>query len=63
MKKKYQNAFLAFGIVVLALMVSQLDFVQVHDGLARTGYWFLAVVALWGLLYVLNTAAWYVIIR
>lgn len=63
MKEKYQNAFLAFGIVVLALMVSQLDFVQVHDGLARTGYWFLAVVALWGLLYVLNTAAWYVIIR
>lgn len=62
MKKKYQNAFFAFGIAVLAVMVSQLDFAQVWAGLRRAGYWFFAVVALWLFLYVFNTAAWYIII-
>lgn len=63
MKNKYQNAFLIFGLVVLAVMVSQLDFKQVGEGLARAGYWFFAVVGLWFFLYGLNTAAWYVIIN
>lgn len=63
MKKKYQNGFLIFGLVVLAVMVSQLDYQQVSEGLARAGYWFFAVVGLWLFLYVLNTAAWYVIIN
>ncbi len=63
MKKKYQNGFFLFGIVVLVVMLTQLDFAQVWSGLQHAGYWFFAVVALWGVLYILNTAAWYVIIR
>lgn len=63
MKSKYQNGFLIFGLIVLAVMVSQLDFKQVGEGLARAGYWFFAVVGLWFFLYGLNTAAWYVIIN
>jgi len=63
MKKQYQNAFLIFGAVVLVIMVCQLDFVQVWDGLSRAGYWFFAVVALWTFLYMFNTLAWYVIIN
>ena len=63
MKKKYQNGFLVFGLIVLGLMVSQLDFNEVWDGIQRAGYWFLAVVVLWAFLYILNTAAWWVIIK
>ena len=62
MKKKYQNAFFAFGIAVLAVMVSQLDFAQAWAGLRRAGYWFFAVLALWLFLYMLNTSAWLIII-
>ena len=63
MKKKYQNAFFVFGIVVLIIMITQLDFKQVWDGLQHAGYWFFAVVALWAFLYIFNTATWYIIIR
>ena len=63
MKKKYQNAFFAFGLIVLAVMVTQLDFKEVWAGLQHAGYWFFAVVALWAVLYMFNTAAWYIIIR
>lgn len=62
MKSKYQNAFLIFGLAVLAAMLTQLDYAQVWAGLRRAGYWAAAVVALWAGLYVLNTAAWRVII-
>ena len=63
MNKKYQNGFFVFGITVLAIMVTQLDFSQVWNGLRHAGYWFFAVLALWLFLYLFNTAAWYLIIR
>ena len=63
MKKKYQNGFFAFGLLVLIVMVTQLDFAQVWSGLKHAGYWFFAVVALWAFLYVFNAAAWFVIIK
>lgn len=63
MKKKYQNGFFAFGLLVLIIMVTQLDFAEVWNGLKHAGYWFFAVVALWAVLYIFNTAAWYVIIK
>lgn len=63
MKKKYQNGFFLFGIIVLGIMLTQLDFKEAWSGLCHAGYWFLAVVVLWAFLYILNTAAWYIIIN
>ena len=54
MKKKYQNGFFLFGIVVLVIMVTQLDFAEVWRGLQHAGYWFFAVVVLWAFLYIFN---------
>lgn len=48
---------------MLAVMLSQLDYRQVWDGLRSAGYWFFAVVALWAFLYMFNTATWYIIIK
>ena len=44
-------------------MVTQLDFAEVWKGLRHAGYWFFAVVGLWAVLYIFNTAAWYIIIK
>lgn len=63
MKKKYQNGFFIFGLVLLGIMLTQLDYAEVWRGLQHTGYCFFAVLALWMALYVLNTSAWYIIIK
>jgi len=60
MKKKYQNGFFIFGLVLLGIMLTQLDYAEVWRGLQHTGYWFFAVLALWMALYVLNASAWYI---
>ena len=62
MKKKYQNAFFLFGLLVLIIMASQLDFKQAWDGICHAGYWFANVLVLWVFLYMMNTASWYLII-
>ena len=38
MKKKYQNGFFIFGLAVLIVMVTQLDFHEAWQGLRRAGY-------------------------
>lgn len=63
MKNRYQNGFFIFGLAVLIIMITQLDFTQVWAGLQRAGYWFFAVIALWFFLYMFNTSAWYIIIK
>lgn len=63
MSKKAQNIFLFLGLAMLGVMVSQLDFDEVWKGVSHAGYWFGAVLVLWALLYILNAAAWFIIIR
>ena len=63
MNKKYQNGFFIFGLVVLGIMLTQLDYNEVWQGIQHAGYWFFAVIALWAGLYIFNATAWYIIIR
>ena len=63
MKKKYQNGFFLFGLLVLIIMASQLDFRQAWEGIRHAGYWFVGVLVLWAFLYMINTASWYLIIN
>lgn len=63
MKKKYQNGFFLFGLVALIIMVTQLNFIEVWQGLQHAGYWFFAILLLWVFLYIFNTASWYLIIK
>ena len=63
MNKKYQNYFFLFGLLVLIIMASQLDFRQAWAGIQHAGYWFANVLVLWAFLYMINTASWYLIIN
>lgn len=61
--KKLDNIFFCIGIVAFAIMAMQLDLQEVIDGVKRAGYWFPAVIFLWALLYIINTASWNSIIK
>lgn len=61
--KKLDNIFFCIGIVAFAIMAMQLNLQEVIDGVKRAGYWFPAVVFLWALLYIINTASWGIIIK
>ena len=63
MKAKYENAFFLLGMAILIIMVAQLDFNEVWNGLCHAGYWSVAVIVLWAFLYIFNTASWYIIIN
>lgn len=63
MKKKYQNGFFIFGLLVLIVMATQLDYKEVWASMMHAGYWFLNVLVLWGILYIFNTTSWYIIIN
>lgn len=63
MKKKYQNGFFIFGTLVLIVMITQLDFKETWEGITNAGYWFFAVIALWAVIYLVNTWAWYLLIK
>lgn len=63
MRKKYKNIFFIFGLAVLAVMITQLDFAEVCDGMRKAGYRVVAVMLLWIPLYAINTLTWYIIIR
>lgn len=63
MSKKSQNIFFGFGLLVLIIMITQLDFGEVWRGLSHAGYWFFAVLGLWIFLYGLNALAWWLILR
>ena len=63
MKSSYQNAFFIVGLLLLCGMATQLDWHEVWTGIQHAGYWCIAILLLWGILYCFNTATWYLIIR
>lgn len=65
MKNKYRNIFLIFGIVAIVIMAASFwsDYDEIVEKVKSTGYWFIAVIAIWFVIYFLNAASWYVIIR
>lgn len=63
MKKKYQNGFFIFGLLVFAVMLTQIDYRQAWQGIQQSGSRFVLILLLWAVLYGINTTAWMVIIK
>ena len=63
MSRKWNNIFFGFGLAALILMAAGIDMDEARDALKSASYRFPLIVMLWALLYILNTAAWYLIIN
>lgn len=65
MKSKYRNLFLLFGVAAIAVMLLTFDmpYDELWQNIKRAGYWFPAVILLWGGIYMMNAYAWSLIIN
>ncbi|MCM1108110.1 MAG: flippase-like domain-containing protein [Clostridium sp.] len=64
MSPRLRNVFLAIGVLAVVVMLCTFDmsYTELWNNIRRGGGWFLAVLALWFPIYLLNTWAWHVII-
>ena len=65
MSNKTRNIFFAFGLlaVIVMLFTFKVSFAQLWADILRAGYWLLAILGLWVLLYTMNAWTWRIIIR
>lgn len=65
MKRHIDNVFFIVGVVAVVVMLFTFDvsFTELWGYVATAGHWLAAILALWVLLYFMNTLAWWVIIR
>lgn len=58
----YRTLFFLIGLGMLAYLIYKLGFQAIFENIAKTGWWFGAVVGIWLIIYVLNALAWFFII-
>lgn len=65
MRKRLNNIFFAVGVVAVVIMFFTFDVSlgQLWACIERAGYWIVAVLGLWTMLYVMNAWAWRFIIK
>lgn len=64
MKPNFRNLFFLVGIALLVVMLLSLDMPcsEIWANVCKAGYWLPFNIALWAVIYMMNAAAWYVII-
>ena len=64
MSSRLQNIFLAIGVlaIVVMLFTFEVSYAELWRNLCHAGYWCVAVVLLWAVIYLMNTFAWRTII-
>lgn len=65
MNSKIRNIFFFLGIAAVVIMCFTFDvsFAELWHDLQRAGYWFFAILVLWGFLYAMNALTWRVILQ
>jgi len=65
MSNKVRNIFFAIGIIAIVVMIFTFDvsFTQLWKDICHAGYWLVAMLALWGVLYLMNALTWQVILK
>ena len=64
-RKRVNNLFFLFGLTAVVVMMLTFDvsFVVLWHHLRRAGYWMLAIVGVWFIIYFLNACSWMTIIK
>ncbi|MEG1616580.1 MAG: lysylphosphatidylglycerol synthase transmembrane domain-containing protein [Bacteroidales bacterium] len=59
----WRNIAFLLGGAVLLFMIYTIGIDQIWANVRQTGWWFLAIIGVWGVVYLINTIAWYAIIH
>lgn len=64
MKNRLRNIFLIVGFVAIVVMILtfKVSFVELWQDVCKAGYWLVAIIGLWGVLYAMNALAWKIIL-
>lgn len=62
MNKKVKTLFFVIGLGVFIFLLSEFGLDNIMLNIKKTGWWFVPVVGIWGVVYVINAFAWYFII-
>lgn len=57
------NLFFFLGALALGWMVYEIGPLSIWENVKRVGWWFLAVIALWAIVYTVNAVAFHIILR
>lgn len=61
--KMVRDLLFVVGVIVLAWMVYSVGFETIWDNIKDTGWWFFAIVGIWGVVYFFNGLAFHIILR
>jgi uncharacterized protein (TIRG00374 family) len=62
MNKYLKTAFFIIGLGVFAWLISDFGISNIIENVRKSGWWFVPVVGVWGVVYYLNAWAWYYVI-
>lgn len=62
---KLKDILFLIGVVAVIVMILTFDvsFTQLWHYILQAGYWLIAILALWGVLYLMNAWSWHIILR
>ncbi len=65
MKKQntYKTIFMIVGLAIFSYLVYNFGIDRILDNLQETGWWFVAIVATWGFVYLFNALSWSKIVK
>ncbi len=62
MSKTVKSIFFVGGLIAFGLFVGSFGVGRLATYLEKVGWWFIAIISIWGIIYLLNTGAWIMIL-
>src|SRR5215469_11119918 len=60
---KINTIFFVLGAIALCIMVYHIGLDTIVNNIQKTGWWFVAIIGIWVVVYILNACSWRVILR
>lgn len=63
MNKKTRLIFFLIGLIIFIYLILEFGLDNIIINIEKIGWWFLPIVAVWGIVYLFNSLAWYIILN